>query len=149
VKNKFFDTSVLVPPFYGDHPHHESSILAIERLQAGEGFCASHCLIETYSTVTRLPGKYRASAEQATLYIESLLEKLQPVALTAEEYSLALKRYAASGVVGGAIYDAMIARCALKCSADILLTWNRRDFTRFGPDIERLVKTPLELGQMP
>lgn len=140
---KFFDTSVLIPPFYGDHPHHKASILAIEPIEPGEGFCAAHSLVETYSTVTRLPGKYRASAEQARLYIESLLEKLQPVALTAEEYPAALKEYADIGTVGGAIYDAMIARCAVKCSAGILLMWNVRDFKRFGPDIERLVKTPI------
>jgi hypothetical protein len=47
-------------------------------------------------------------------------------------------------VVGGAAYDALIARCAVKAQPDALLTWNVRDFTRFGPDVARLVKTPLE-----
>jgi predicted nucleic acid-binding protein len=53
---------------------------------------------------------------------------------------------ASSGtIVGAAAYDALIAHCALKAEADILLTWNVRDFARFGPAIARLVKTPLEL----
>jgi hypothetical protein len=37
------------------------------------------------------------------------------------------------------------AHCALKAAADILLTWNVRDFTRLGSSVARLVKTPLEL----
>jgi predicted nucleic acid-binding protein len=46
--------------------------------------------------------------------------------------------------VGSATYDALIARCALKAGADVLLTWNLRDFARFGEEIARLLKTPLE-----
>jgi predicted nucleic acid-binding protein len=42
-------------------------------------------------------------------------------------------------------YDALIARCAIKAQADVLLTWNVRDFARFGDNVARLVKTPLEL----
>ncbi|MGO9263224.1 MAG: hypothetical protein ACLQU1_44135 [Bryobacteraceae bacterium] len=71
-------------------------------------------------------------------------EKLQPVALTHAEYVELIDRYAAMGIVGGAIYDAVLARCAVKADAEVLLTWNKRDFTRFGPEIARLVKTPLE-----
>jgi predicted nucleic acid-binding protein len=53
---------------------------------------------------------------------------------------------ASSGtIVGAAAYDALIGHCALKAGANILLTWNVRDFTRLGPAISRLVKTPLEL----
>jgi len=53
---------------------------------------------------------------------------------------------ASSGtIVGAAAYDALIAHCALKAEADILLTWSVRDFARFGPAIARLLKTPLEL----
>jgi len=48
------------------------------------------------------------------------------------------------GIVGGAIYDAVLAQCALKADAEVLLTWNDRDFTRLGPEIARLVKTPPE-----
>ena len=53
---------------------------------------------------------------------------------------------ASSGtIVGAAAYDALIAHCALKAEADILLTWNVRDFTRLGSAVAQLVKTPLEL----
>ena len=55
-----------------------------------------------------------------------------------------LDQYAAIGITGGGIYDGLLARCAEKAKADILLTWNLRDFTRFGPGVTQLVKTPLE-----
>jgi predicted nucleic acid-binding protein len=140
----FCDTSVLIPLFYGDHQHHDDSIGVIGRLQSGEGFCGSHNLVETYSSLTRMPGIYRVSAERARLFITGLREKFQPIALTAEEYASTLDRYSAAGITGGAIYDAMLARCAVKAGAEILLTWNLRHFTRFGPEIAQLVKTPLE-----
>jgi predicted nucleic acid-binding protein len=56
-----------------------------------------------------------------------------------------LDRQSAAGITGGAIYDAMIAQCAVKAEAEILLTWNLRDFTRFGPEVAQLLKTPLDL----
>lgn len=140
----FCDTSVLIPLFYGDHQHHEASIGAVERLQPGERFCGSHNLLEVYSSLTRMPGRFRVSAARARMFLTSLREKFQAVALTAEEYSSMLDRHSAAGITGGAIYDAMIARCAVKAEAEILLTWNLRDFTRFGPEVAQLLKTPLD-----
>jgi predicted nucleic acid-binding protein len=140
----FCDTSVLIPLFYGDHHHHDASIRAVESLQAGEGFCGSHSLVEVYSSLTRMPGRYRVSPERARLFVADLREKFQGIALTAEEYAATLDHQSAAGITGGAIYDAMIAQCAVKAGAEILLTWNLRDFARFGPEIGQLVKTPPE-----
>ena len=91
-----------------------------------------------------MPGRFRVSAERARLFVADLREKFQAIALTAEEYAAMLDHYSAAGITGGAIYDAMIARCAVKAGAEILLTWNLRDFTRFGPEVDQLLKTPLE-----
>ena len=65
------------------------------------------------------------------------------ISLTEQEYVSALESVSGT-VVGGAAYDALIAKCAIKAGADVLLTWNARDFTRFGAEIAKLVKTPLE-----
>ena len=96
----FCDTSVLIPLFYGDHLHHDASIRAAERLQAGEGFCGSHNLVEAYSSLTRMPGRYRVSAERARVFIAGLREKLQAVALTEEEYGAMLNHYSTAGITG-------------------------------------------------
>jgi predicted nucleic acid-binding protein len=62
-----------------------------------------------------------------------------------EQETLSAIESVADTIVGGAIYDALIARCALKARADVLLTWNIRDFMRFGPEVGRIVRTPLQL----
>jgi len=110
----FLDTSILIPLFYGEHPHHDSCVRIIGRLQTNTGFCSAHSLVETYSSLTRMPGKYRVSAERARLFIATLREQLQAIALTEAEYVDMIDDYAAAGIVGGSIYDALHARCAVK-----------------------------------
>jgi predicted nucleic acid-binding protein len=76
--------------------------------------------------------------------LEQIREKLTVISLSEHEYVSALQ--AVSGtIVGGAAYDALIAQCAIKAQADVLLTWNTRDFTRFGANVAQLVKTPLDV----
>ena len=68
----FLDTSVLVPVFYGEHPHHSASRALLDRYDSAEVFCGAHGLFEVYATLTRMPGPLRASAEEALLFVESL-----------------------------------------------------------------------------
>ncbi len=64
------------------------------------------------------------------------------VALDADENYAAMKESAAAGIIGGAIYDALQARCALKAKADTIYTWNVRHSQQFGPEVTRRIKTP-------
>ena len=72
----FFDTSVLVPVFYGDHVHHQASLELFIQFDKSIGSCGAHSLAEVYSTLTRMPGKHRISGEQAMLFIGSIRERL-------------------------------------------------------------------------
>jgi hypothetical protein len=65
-----------------------------------------------------------------------------PNVLDPEDYYAAIADAAAEGVVGGTIYDALIARCAFKAKATAIYTWNVDHFRRCGPQIEKLVRTP-------
>ena len=138
----FFDTSVLIPVFFDDHIHHEASFALLQNASRTDSGCAAHSLAEIYSVVTRMAGKYRAGAEEAMLLLETLREKLSCVALNEAEYWAALKQCSEAGTVGGAMYDALIAQCALKARAEILYTWNVAHFTRLGVDIAKRVRTP-------
>jgi hypothetical protein len=91
----FFDMSVLVPVFYGDHIHHQSSLALFIQFDKSTGCCGAHSLAEVYSTLTRMPGKHRISAEQTMIFIGSIRERLSIVALNGEEYADALKISAA------------------------------------------------------
>ena len=138
----FFDTSVLVPVFYGDHVHHKASLDRFIQFDKSIGCCGAHSLAEVFSTLTRMPGKHRISGEQAMLFIRSIRERLSIVALNANEYGDALEASAAQGILGGGIYDAMLAHCALKAEAKAIYTWNVRHDAQCGPEVIRRLRTP-------
>ena len=138
----FFDTSVLVPAILEQHQHHEQSLLAFSKASLQSGFCAAHNLAEVYVTLTRYPGKLRLSAEQALLALEEIERRLTCVALEVQEYRAAIRNMAMNGVIGGALYDGLIAACALKAKADVLYTWNTGDFLRLGAEVAKIVRTP-------
>src|ERR1700686_3660786 len=131
----FFDTSVLVPVFYGDHVHHRASLDLFIQFDKSTGCCGAHSLAEVYSTLTRMPGKHRISGEQAMLFINNIRERLSIIALGGDEYADALQASAARGIIGGAIYDAMLAHCALKAKAEAIYTWNTRHYTQWGREV--------------
>jgi predicted nucleic acid-binding protein len=141
---RFFDSSVLVPVFYADHPQHASSTKLF--LEAGKGvFRALRTLGEVYATLTGRPLRPRITGPEGISVVNQIRERLTLVTLSEQEYASALGLASSGTVVGAAAYDALIGHCALKAGADILLTWNVRDFTRLGPAVAQLVKTPLEL----
>jgi predicted nucleic acid-binding protein len=138
----FFDTSALVPVFYGDHEHHAASLSSFLAFAKHDAGCGAHSLAEVYAALTGMPGKYRVTADQAMLFIGSIKERLAIVALTVEEYLAALESWSTVPIVGGTIYDALLASCALKVDAETIYTWNQRHFRQLGPDIERRLRTP-------
>ena len=106
------------------------------------GCCAAHTLAEVYSTLTRLPGKHRLSGDQAMLFLGTLRERLTIIPLDETEYYSAISEAAAAGIVGGAIHDALLVKCAAKAKAEVIYTWNVNHFRRLGPDVARRVRTP-------
>jgi predicted nucleic acid-binding protein len=138
----FFDTSVLVPVFYGDHVHHQASLQLFIQFDKLTGCCGAHSLAEVFSTLTRMPGKHRISGEQAMLFIADIRERLSLIALDANEYAKALEASAARGIVGGGIYDAMLAHCAIKAQAETIYSWNSRHYAQCGPEVTQRLKTP-------
>jgi len=138
----FFDTSVLIPVFLEDHEHHERSLKVFIDADRSRDCCAAHSLAEVYSTMTRLPGRHRLSGEQVLLFLGEIRARLKLVALSGDEYHATIKAAAEAGVASGAIYDALIARCAVKAAADTVYTWNLRHFEQFGTAIATRLKTP-------
>ncbi|HEY6248985.1 MAG TPA: PIN domain-containing protein [Candidatus Angelobacter sp.] len=141
---RFFDSSVLVAVFYADHEHHDPSTKLF--LEAGkDDFCALRTLGEVYATLTGLPVRPRITGANGAAIVKQIRDRLSLISLSEQEYVSTVDSASSAAIVGGALYDALIAQCAVKAKADVLLTWNVRDFVRFGPHIERLVKTPLQM----
>jgi predicted nucleic acid-binding protein len=138
----FFDTSVLVSVFYGDHVHHKASLDLFIQFDKSTGCCGAHSLAEVYSTLTRMPGKHRISSAQAMLFIGSIRDRLSIIALSGDEYGEALQASATLGIVGGGIYDAMLAHCAIKAKAEVIYTWNARHYTLCGQEVVAHLRAP-------
>lgn len=138
----FLDTSVLVATFYGDHENHDPSIELFLRYGKREVCCGAHSLAEVYASLTGMPGKDRASVDEAMLFLGDIRARLKVIALTDKEYFEAVEAAAALGVAGGGIYDAVLGHCALKAGAETIYTWNVKHFRRLGPGIAGRVATP-------
>ena len=82
------------------------------------------------------------SAEQALLFIGDVSERLSLISLDGDEYTDALKTSAQLGIVGGNIYDAMLAYSALKAKATKIFTWNLRHYSLLGPSVTSRLATP-------
>jgi len=138
----FFDTSVLVAAISAGHIHHSPSQVAYLSANRRNSSCAAHSLAEVYATLTRYPGKQRLTGEQALLFVEEIRTRLTVTALDEDEYWSTIADSARTEIIGGTIYDALIARCAVKAMATIIYTWNLDHFRRLGPEIANRVQTP-------
>jgi predicted nucleic acid-binding protein len=138
----FLDTSVLVATFYAHHQFHQPSIDLFLRFKKNDISCGAHSLAEVYSSITGRSGRERVSPDEAMLFLGDVRERLTVVSLDDQEYFRALQASAALGIAGGAIYDALLAHCALKAKARTIYTWNTKDFMRLGAEIAGRVQAP-------
>jgi predicted nucleic acid-binding protein len=124
------------------HERHASAAAEIERrLAARERMAtAAHALAESFAVLTRFPAPYRIAPADALAVLEgNFLRTARVAALDAEGYKAMLRRAGSEGVVGGRVYDAVIAACALRAKASTLLTFNAAHFTGLLPPAVRIV----------
>ena len=131
------DTSALIAAVSSWHEHHERTRSEIERRERSDEqmVVAGHSLAETYSVLTRLPAPHRLRADDAIALIESNWRDTPIVQLTGSEMWSALREAQRRELIGGQMYDALIAIAALKAKAATLITWNVRNFAPFAPSI--------------
>ncbi len=139
---EFFDTSVLVAAFLGDHPLHQASAKAFAGADKKHSSCGAHTLAELYSTLTSLPLKPMIAPEQALLFLADVRSRLSLIALDATEYFETIEQTAGKRIPGGGVYDALLLRCALKAKARTIYTWNLKRFQQLAPDLANIIKTP-------
>ncbi|MGA9811377.1 MAG: PIN domain-containing protein [Terriglobales bacterium] len=138
----FFDTSVLIAAILLQHEHHRPSAAAYLKADKKNACCAAHTLAEIYASLTRMPGGQRMSGDQALLLLDQIRERLTIITLDEEDYCSAIASAVTQGVVGGTIYDALLAQCALKTNATTIYTWDLHHFRLLGPEVARRVRTP-------
>ena len=89
-----------------------------------------------------MPSPRRVSGDEAMLFLGVIRERLTVVALNEREYFEMVEASAAANLAGGAIYNAILGHCALKARAEVIYTWNTKDFLRLSPAIADRVKNP-------
>jgi len=132
-----FDTSVLISGMIEAHPFHAQGFEWLRRAKEKEfewAVCA-HTLAELYASLTSMPLRPTINPETAERLISENIQKVARVIfLTNNDYQQVIKTLSKSGMSGGIVYDALIARAAEKFGADHLLTHNRKDFLRLFPN---------------
>ncbi len=112
--------------------HHQRAVREIEaRLSNGEELLvAAARLVEAYAVLTRLPPPHRLSPPdtRALLTANFMGNMAETVALGADTYTDLLQSAPERSIAGGAIYDAVILESGLAANADVLLTFNERQF---------------------
>ena len=139
---EFYDSSVLIAVFWGDHPHHPASIAAFAAATKDTGACGLHSLAEVYSVTTRLPIRPMISPEQAILFLEEIRRRLTIVSLDEVDYFSTIEEIATRGVSGGRVYDALLLKCAANSNAKVIYTWNLDHFKLIAPDLADRIMTP-------
>jgi predicted nucleic acid-binding protein len=140
-----FDTSVLVAACVESHRMHDRAHPWLVRAKRGaiDWFVAAHTLAELYAVLTTLPVRPLISpAVAAELVAENVASSATVVPFTARDYRAVVADTAAAGMAGGVIYDALIARAALKKDVDRLLTLNPRHFVRVWPEGRERITLP-------
>ena len=139
------DTSVLVAAMVEAHPAHERALPWLKRVKNGndKGIIAAHSLAELYSILTTLPVQPQISPTDARQLIrENIVAYFDIVFLSDDDYSQVIDHLAEIGIVGGATYDALILRVALKVNIDQVVTLNEKDFRRVYPELAEKIISP-------
>jgi predicted nucleic acid-binding protein len=138
-----FDTSVLVAAILNGHQQHQPCLAILQQAQTQQiqGLICVHSLAELYSVLTRIP-QTKVQPLLAQTLINENLQAFEFIALTTEDYAAAIDLMVQHQLMGGGIFDALIAQAALKADSDLLLTLNPNHFSRLGDAVARRVQVP-------
>ena len=140
-----FDTSVLVAAIVEPHPMHQRSWHWLNKAKSKkfEMLVASHTLAELYAVLTTLPLRPRITPDMSRYLIKQNIETIaRIIPLSPSDYLSTIRQMSELGISGGAVYDALITKAAVKAEADRLLTFNIPDFVKVWPEGESRIQEP-------
>lgn len=109
------DTSVVVPSLAAWHEHHEDALEAVGKVTC----LPAHVLVETVSTLSRLPGGLAQTLHVALGLVREAFPDA-PLTLPSEGYAGFLETLGVAGLGGGAVYDGLVGRTATWYGARLL-----------------------------
>lgn len=139
------DTSVLVAAMVESHPMHVAAYPWLKRAKDRQvsGIVAAHSVADLYAVLTTLPVQPRITPAVAhELVKHNVLDILDVIPLSAEDYEVVIDQISVLGISGGATYDALIVQAAANAGADQIVTLNEGDFRRVAPTLAVRVVSP-------
>lgn len=109
------DTSVVVAAFASWHEGHAAAAAALARRPR----IPAHVMVETFSVLTRLPPPHRAPADLVRQFLAERFPDA-PLMLPPSKYHKFLATATAAGIVGGSVYDALIAATTQHAGATLV-----------------------------
>jgi toxin FitB len=130
------DSSVLVAGFVPEHPFYEEASLGLSEVQGG-GQLIAHTIAETYSVLTG--AAYSHPPDNVLPYLTQFLDR-GPVGLAPTSYPKTLRRLSETGLIGGQVYDGLIAATAAEAGLRLLSLDRRavRTYAALGVDYKIL-----------
>jgi len=127
------DTSVVVAAFATWHEFHQPALAILDR----QPTLPVQAALEAYSVLTRLPPPHRAPAGIVRDFIDGNFRNSM-LALAPDRFSGFLSEMATKGIVGGAVYDALIAVTAREFGRELVTcdARARRTYERLGISVE-------------
>lgn len=127
-----FDTSVLIAALFPSHPHHARAICWLKAAKEGtvDGVMALHAVAEVWAKLSAMP-KCALSPRDAADVVDSLKRDIVVIVPDDALYADAVSRCVDASAKGGAIYDAIHLASARFDGAEVMLTFNEKDFVRF------------------
>lgn len=114
------DSSVVVAACASWHESHDLARTAVDRRPR----LVSHCALEAFSVLTRLPRPHRVPPELVVAFLEDRFPDA-PLTLDSTRLHRLVRAVHEQGITGGAVYDGLVAMSAAAHGAT-LLTLDRR-----------------------
>jgi predicted nucleic acid-binding protein len=132
-----------------DHVHHVPSHAWLAQGKAGafELFASGHSLSEVYSVLTTLPRTPRITpAEAWQMLQDNVASRANLVTLGANDYVALIVELSRRNMIGGIIYNGVIAKAAELAQVDCLVTLNEAHFRQVWPAGASRIISPLSVA---
>ena len=125
------DSSVLVAAIHANHPLHAVAVQwLVAALKRHELVVTHHTVLECYAVLTRLPGEWRISGDEAKRLLEGTIRNRMILAGYRPDWIWgAIEGMAERYVAGGRAYDAFVADLLKRSGCDAIATFNAAHFS--------------------
>ena len=139
------DTSVVVAALIENHPSHAIASAWLRRAESGDidAVVSSHTLSEVYKVLTGMNRRPRYTSSQVMRIIaDRVLPFFETITLDADEHIAAMEQLVRLDIIGGTIYDGLIAYAAFKANVEQIITFNERHFVRVSAGLPLQIVVP-------